>query len=106
MIPGGIGTFDLSFITGLNELYVPIEQTLLVIILYRISYYIIPATVGIILYFRDFGKNINRRFNNLPKQIVSKIAYNSLIVLVFWQISIIFKAILRSFKKVINTIRF
>ena len=83
MIPGGIGTFDLSFITGLNELYVPIEQTLLVIILYRISYYIIPATVGIILYFRDFGKNINRRFNNLPKQIVSKIAYNSLIVLVF-----------------------
>ncbi len=83
MIPGGIGTFDLSFITGLSELRVPIEQTFLVIILYRISYYIIPAAIGIFIYFRDFGKNLNRRLNNLPKQIVSKIAYKSLIILVF-----------------------
>ncbi|MGG5461609.1 bifunctional lysylphosphatidylglycerol flippase/synthetase MprF [Clostridium sp. B9] len=83
MVPGGIGTFDLSFMTGLEGVGVPIEQTLLVIILYRISYFIVPAAIGVLLYMHDFGDKLNKKFNGLPKQIVSKIAYNILVFLVF-----------------------
>ncbi|HAT4241075.1 TPA: UPF0104 family protein, partial [Clostridium perfringens] len=57
MVPGGIGTFDLTFIDGFKALGVPIEQTFLVIILYRISYFILPAGIGIILYIHEFGMN-------------------------------------------------
>lgn len=68
MIPGGLGTFDLTFIDGFKALGVPIEQTFLVIILYRISYFILPATIGLILYIHDFGMNfksiIKSRQNN------------------------------------------
>ncbi|MDZ4994753.1 flippase-like domain-containing protein [Clostridium perfringens] len=68
MIPGGLGTFDLTFIDGFKALGVPIEQTFLVIILYRISYFILPAAIGLILYIHDFGMNfksiIKSRQNN------------------------------------------
>lgn len=57
MIPGGLGTFDLTFIDGFKALGVPIEQTFLVIILYRISYFILPAAIGVILYIYEFGMN-------------------------------------------------
>lgn len=57
MVPGGLGTFDLTFINGFKSLGIPIEQTFLVIILYRISYFILPAAIGLILYVHDFGMN-------------------------------------------------
>ncbi|MDM0901921.1 bifunctional lysylphosphatidylglycerol flippase/synthetase MprF [Clostridium perfringens] len=83
MIPGGIGTFDLTFMTGLEVLGIPIEQTLLVIILYRISYYIVPALIGVLLFVHDFGGKINKKFNGLPYEIVSKVAYKIVVSLVF-----------------------
>ena len=83
MIPGGIGTFDLTFMTGLEVLGIPIEQTLLVIILYRISYYIVPALIGVLLFVHDFGGKINKKFNGLPYEIVSKVAYKIVVALVF-----------------------
>ncbi|WP_346980598.1 flippase-like domain-containing protein, partial [Clostridium perfringens] len=68
MVPGGLGTFDLTFIDGFKALGVPIEQTFLVIILYRISYFILPAAIGVILYIHEFGMNfkalIKSRKNN------------------------------------------
>lgn len=83
LVPGGLGTFDLSFITGLSTFNVAIEQSLLVIILYRISYYIVPAAIGILLFINDFGKKLNKKLNNLPKQILSTIFYNILVITVF-----------------------
>ncbi len=83
MIPGGIGTFDLTFMTGLEALRIPIEQSLLVIILYRISYYIVPALIGVLLFVHDFGGKINKKFNGLPYEIISKVAYKILVTLVF-----------------------
>ncbi len=46
--------------TGLEVLGIPIEQTLLVIILYRISYYIVPALIGVLLFVHDFGGKIKK----------------------------------------------
>lgn len=82
MIPGGVGTFDLTFITGLEGLGVPVTQSLIIILLYRISYYIVPAVIGILLYMRDFGKKVNSKYNNLPDQIISNIAYQFLKLIV------------------------
>ncbi|ELC8441072.1 UPF0104 family protein [Clostridium perfringens] len=64
MIPGGLGTFDLTFINGFKALGIPIEQTFLVIILYRISYFILPAVIGLILYIHDFGMNFKEILKN------------------------------------------
>lgn len=83
LIPGGAGTFDLAFISGLQGFGVPVAQSLIVTLLYRITYYIIPAVIGIGLYLRDFGKKMNVRYNNLPNQIVSSFAYKFLRILVF-----------------------
>lgn len=69
--------------TGLEVLGIPIEQTLLVIILYRISYYIVPALIGVLLFVHDFGGKINKKFNGLPYEIVSKVAYKIVVSLVF-----------------------
>ncbi|MGL4449696.1 MAG: bifunctional lysylphosphatidylglycerol flippase/synthetase MprF [Sarcina sp.] len=83
MIPGGVGTFDLAFITGLEALGIPIAQALIVTLLYRISYYIVPLVIGVILYGYDFSKMVNERYNNLPNQILSLFAYKFLRLMVF-----------------------
>lgn len=83
LIPGGVGTFDLAFISGLQELGVPVAQALIVSLLYRISYFIIPTIIGVALYLHDLSKKINQRYNNLPKQISSTVAYKFLRFLVF-----------------------
>ena len=53
MVPSGVGTFDLTLLVGLKEFNVPSEQVLLLIILYRLSYYIIPVLIGLVLYLSD-----------------------------------------------------
>ena len=53
MVPGGIGTFDLTLLIGLEKFNVPGEIVLLAIVLYRISYYLIPVVIGAILYIHE-----------------------------------------------------
>ena len=42
MIPGGLGSFDLVFLWGLQELAVSDEKALVLLLLYRIGYFLIP----------------------------------------------------------------
>lgn len=83
MVPGGVGTFDLAFISGIEAFGVPVSQALIVILLYRISYYIVPVVIGILLYMNDFSKMVNKRYKNLPYQILSLIAYKFVRIMVF-----------------------
>ncbi|MGL5820052.1 MAG: bifunctional lysylphosphatidylglycerol flippase/synthetase MprF [Sarcina sp.] len=83
MIPGGVGTFDLTFITGIQAFGVPVSQALIVMVLYRITYYIVPAIIGLILYAHDLSKKLNTMYNNVPDQLVSLLAYNFLRLMVF-----------------------
>lgn len=46
LIPGGIGSFDLVFLIGMETKGVPTELSLLIIMFYRLSYYIIPVLIG------------------------------------------------------------
>ncbi|WP_409304257.1 lysylphosphatidylglycerol synthase domain-containing protein [Peribacillus sp. SCS-155] len=49
MTPGGIGTFDLVLLEGFDQHGVVKETGLLIVVLYRISYYALPWLIGIVL---------------------------------------------------------
>lgn len=83
MSPGGIGSFDLSFMLGLQELNVPGEQVLLVIFLYRVSYYIVPLIIGLILYAHEMYIKMEDNTTNIISNVSSKIAYRTISILVF-----------------------
>lgn len=46
LIPGGIGSFDLVFLIGMETKGVPTELSLLIIMFYRLSYYLFPVLLG------------------------------------------------------------
>ncbi|WP_243856075.1 MULTISPECIES: lysylphosphatidylglycerol synthase domain-containing protein [Cytobacillus] len=46
MIPGGIGSFDFVFLIGLESQGVPTELGLLILMFYRLSYYVVPVFIG------------------------------------------------------------
>ena len=83
MVPGGVGTFDLTLLTGLKSFNVESEQILLLLILYRISYYIVPLVIGVILYITDLYKKANFETRQLISRINSKISITLLILMVY-----------------------
>ena len=48
MLPGGVGSFDLVVLVGLQHYGVPTENILATLILFRVFYYIIPLLIGIV----------------------------------------------------------
>ncbi|MBY0120381.1 UPF0104 family protein [Bacillus sp. S/N-304-OC-R1] len=46
LIPGGIGSFDLVFLIGMETHGIPAELSLLIIMFYRLSYYIFPVLIS------------------------------------------------------------
>lgn len=83
MIPGGVGTFDLTLLTGLKSFNVQSEQILLLLLLYRISYYIVPLVIGAILYIDDVYKKANVETRELISRVNSKISTTLLILMVY-----------------------
>lgn len=81
MVPGGVGTFDLTLILGLQKFNVPSEKVILLIILYRISYYIVPLLIGIFLYISDLYIKINNSTRELISRINSKVSHYILIIM-------------------------
>ncbi|WP_066893675.1 lysylphosphatidylglycerol synthase domain-containing protein [Clostridium nigeriense] len=75
MMPGGIGGFDISFILGVSSLGINKEEALLALVLYRISYYIIPLTVGIFLFLYETKKKINKNYFQIIKLGLKRIKY-------------------------------
>lgn len=75
MMPGGIGGFDVSFILGVGLLGINKEEALLALVLYRISYYIIPLTVGIFLFLYETKNKINKNYFEIIKLGARKIKY-------------------------------
>ncbi|WP_066290072.1 lysylphosphatidylglycerol synthase domain-containing protein [Bacillus sp. FJAT-29937] len=46
LIPGGIGSFDIVFLIGMETYGIPAELSLLIIMFYRLSYYIFPVLLS------------------------------------------------------------
>lgn len=80
MAPGGVGTFDLTLILGLQKFNIPSEKVILLIILYRISYYIVPLLIGLFLYISEVYIKINNSTRELISRVNSKIAHYCLIM--------------------------
>ena len=61
MIPGGIGSFDLIVITGLRPLW-GLSNALAVslLLLFRLTYYVIPFLLGVVFFFKHMGGRIER----------------------------------------------
>lgn len=83
MTPSGVGTFDLALLVGLGNYGVPSEQVLLLILLYRISYYLVPMIIGIILYLLDLYKKVNSEVKDLMKNILATTSHFILCAFIF-----------------------
>lgn len=52
MVPGGLGTFDLVFIWGMQYLLIPEEKVLVLLLFYRIGYYLLPFLFSTFLFIK------------------------------------------------------
>lgn len=84
MSPSGLGSFDLTMIVGLQALGVPGEKVLLTIFLYRFAYYIVPLSVGVLLYLHEFYINMDDDIRDILTTILSKLAHISIVLIVFF----------------------
>ena len=66
MIPGSLGSFDLIMIGGLLHLSLNHNEAASWLLLFRIFYYFIPFFIGLILFIKSMGGQINDKFLGLP----------------------------------------
>ncbi|MDR6998277.1 bifunctional lysylphosphatidylglycerol flippase/synthetase MprF [Neobacillus niacini] len=83
MIPGGLGSFDLVFIWGMQDLHIPQEKVIVLLLFYRFGYYILPFLVSIVLFVKMYWEKWNKTWSNLPKLIVQGFSHMVLTMMVF-----------------------
>ncbi len=83
MIPGGLGSFDLVFLWGMQELHIPEEKILVLLLFYRTGYYFIPFFTSLIFFVKLYWKKWNKSWNYLPKAIIQGLSHIILTILVF-----------------------
>ena len=69
MIPGGIGSFDLIVITGLTSMGVSNALAVSLLLLFRLTYYIIPFLLGVVFFFKHMGGRINEKYFKLSSRV-------------------------------------
>ncbi|XJZ25801.1 bifunctional lysylphosphatidylglycerol flippase/synthetase MprF [Bacillota bacterium Lsc_1132] len=83
MIPGGLGSFDLVFIWGMQGLHAPAEKVLVLLLFYRIGYFVLPFLISMVLFVRLYWQKWNKSWNNLPTEILQGLSHVVLTILVF-----------------------
>lgn len=66
MVPGGFGTFDITFLIGLQALGVADSTIFTALLLYRTVYYFIPFTLGLVFAAFEFGGVAVKKFEDHP----------------------------------------
>ena len=84
MIPGGLGSFDLVFIWGMQNLHIPEEKVLVLLLFYRVGYYFIPFLISLVFFVKLYWERWNQSWNYLPKAIVQGLSHVILTMLVFF----------------------
>ena len=72
MVPGGLGSFDVAMILGLQMVGVNASVAVVWLGLYRVFYYVLPFLVGTFILVHDMGHQLNERFNGLLKNAISR----------------------------------
>ncbi|MED4351922.1 bifunctional lysylphosphatidylglycerol flippase/synthetase MprF [Schinkia azotoformans] len=83
LIPGGFGSFDLVFIWGTNYLGILDEKVVVLLLLYRIGYFIIPFLIGVFFFMKAYWEKWNNTWGNLPSIFVQRISHWLLTILIF-----------------------
>jgi phosphatidylglycerol lysyltransferase len=83
MIPGGLGSFDLIFIWGMQDLHIANEKVLVLLLFYRIGYYFLPFLISVVLFVKSYWVKWNKSWGNLPRAIVQGISHIILTMMVF-----------------------
>jgi phosphatidylglycerol lysyltransferase len=83
MIPGGLGSFDLIFIWGMQDLHVPNEKVIVLLLFYRLGYYLIPFFISLVMFVKSFWVKWNKSWSYLPSAILQGISHIILTLLVF-----------------------
>lgn len=83
MIPGGLGSFDLVFIWGMQSLVASDEKVLALIIIYRIGYFVLPFILSTVLFIKEYWEKWNQSWNQLPNLLMQKGSHILLTILVF-----------------------
>ncbi|MDR1522204.1 MAG: bifunctional lysylphosphatidylglycerol flippase/synthetase MprF [Streptococcaceae bacterium] len=78
MVPGGLGSFDVMMLLGLQHLGVSQELALAWILLYRVAYYFVPCLIGVVFFIHHLGARFNKRFSNIPKELLIEMAHKIL----------------------------
>jgi len=83
MIPGGLGSFDLVFIWGMQDLHFSEEKVLVLLLFYRVGYYFLPFFISLVFFIKLYWKKWNQTWNDLPKAVVQRLSHVILTMLVF-----------------------
>ena len=83
MIPGGLGTFDLVFLWGLQDLINTDEKVIILLLLYRLGYFIIPFFIGLFVLLKLYWGKWNKSWSNIPSTLVQNVSHMVLTGLVF-----------------------
>ncbi len=83
MIPGGLGSFDLVFIWGMQYIDVLEEKVLVLLLFYRIGYYFLPFLLSTGLFIKLYWEKWNDSWSNIPNAIIQYISHVTVTILVF-----------------------
>ncbi|MGN8844186.1 lysylphosphatidylglycerol synthase domain-containing protein [Niallia sp. Sow4_A1] len=72
MIPGGMGSFELIFLWGIESLGVESEQMLIVLFLYRVGYYLLPFLMAVFLLLMEVSKKIKKNATAILRGLTSE----------------------------------
>ncbi|MDN6770767.1 MAG: bifunctional lysylphosphatidylglycerol flippase/synthetase MprF, partial [Lactococcus sp.] len=77
MIPGALGSFDVMMLLGLLHMGVSREIILIWLLLYRLAYYLLPLSIGLLSWLFTTGREFDKRFDgvpiNLSKEVLHKV---------------------------------
>ncbi|MBS7578117.1 MULTISPECIES: bifunctional lysylphosphatidylglycerol flippase/synthetase MprF [unclassified Enterococcus] len=83
LIPGGLGSFDIMMILGLQNIGISTEQAAVWLLIYRIGYYLIPVIIAVILFLKTSFNEINQHYDGLPKILISDFAHHASVFLLY-----------------------
>ncbi|WP_057896815.1 bifunctional lysylphosphatidylglycerol flippase/synthetase MprF [Liquorilactobacillus oeni] len=83
MVPGGLGSFDVFMLIGLANLGVLDETGVVWLLFFRIFYYILPFTVGVVLFIHETGRKIDNFLDGIPGTILHKAAHGILTLFLY-----------------------
>lgn len=75
MVPGGLGSFDVFIILGMESIGIGNADVIVWLLFFRIFYYIVPFFVGTVLFVHTLGNKVNEYFDGIPSALLQKTAH-------------------------------